>query len=349
MKKPNYGINFVQTKTTMKKHILLTITTMATLFATTTKAQYTFSTFSSPYENLSNSTDLFPATPNWDDEFLKVGVPFPIKVNGENYDSVMVESNGSLFFFNNFLDINNIENVTDTIMAVMPLGEYVSQNGVTDLIARFDNSPISSKIEGSAPNRIFKIEWRDAGFYADSSDTQELYVNLQAWYYEADGVFEFRYGARNFQPYVLDGFSGPVFGIAPLILSPVFDYATMGDIYVEGNALAPVAANAYTAFNGVPNENQVFRFAPLGTDIAEEKNLQFGLYPNPSNGLLFLNPADVNDYTIELFDQTGKALLTQNNLTGQQTLNLSNFANGLYLARITANGMQTTKRILLAK
>ena len=195
----------------MKKHILLTITTMATLFATTTKAQYTFSTFSSPYENLSNSTDLFPATPNWDDEFLKVGVPFPIKVNGENYDSVMVESNGSLFFFNNFLDINNIESVTDTIMAVMPLGEYVSQNGVTDLIARFDNSPISSKIEGSAPNRILKIEWRDAGFYADSSDTQELYVNLQAWYYEADGVFEFRYGARNFQPYVLDGFSGPVF------------------------------------------------------------------------------------------------------------------------------------------
>ncbi|UPT66844.1 MAG: T9SS type A sorting domain-containing protein [Sphingobacteriales bacterium JAD_PAG50586_3] len=333
----------------MKKHILLTTAAMATLFATTTKAQYTFSTFSSPYENLSNSTNLFPTTPNWDDEFLKIGVPFPVKVNGENYDSVMVESNGTLFFFNNFLDLNNIESETDTLMAVMPLGEYVSQNGATDLIARFDNSPISSKIEGTAPNRILKVEWRDAGFYSDTSNAQELYINLQAWYYEADGVFEFRYGARNFQPYVLNGFSGPVFGIAPLILSPVFDFATVGDIYVEGNAVAPAAANAYTTFTGLPNANQVFRFAPLGTAIAEDNALQFGLYPNPSTGLLFINPADANAYTIELFDQTGKAVVTQANLKGQQTVSLDGLANGLYMARITANGKQTTKRVLLAK
>jgi hypothetical protein len=333
----------------MKKYTLLTIITMASLFATTSKAQYTFSNTTAPYQNLSNATDLFPTILDWDDEFKKLGLPFPIAVNGENYDSVMVESNGSLFFFNNFLDLNNIQTETDTLAAVMPFGEFVSENGQTDLIARFDNSPISYIVDGSAPNRIIKFEWRDAGFYADSSDNKDLYVNFQAWYFEADGVFEFHYGPRNYQPYVLPDVSGPVFGIAYLILSPVFDYGTTGDIYVEGTAAAPVANNVYSAFTNVPNENQVFRFAPLETSIAEDNTLQFGLYPNPNKGMLFVNPTIAGTYTIELYDQTGKAIVTNNNLKGQQTISLDGLANGLYLARITANGKQTTKRILLAK
>jgi Secretion system C-terminal sorting domain len=333
----------------MKKLILFTLAAFTTLFATTLKAQYTFTSYSSPYENLSNTTALFPNTLNWDDDFQKLGLPFPVIINGQPYDSVMVETNGSLYFFNDFLDIDNIESETDTLMAVMPFGEFLSENSATDLVARFDNSPISYKLEGAAPNRILKIEWREAGFYEDTTDTQELFVNFQAWYYEADAVLEFRYGTRNFQPYVLSGFSGPVFGIAPVILNPVFDYGTWGDIYVKGNATTPLADSVYAAFTGVANENQVFRFAPLGTSIAENNTLQFSLYPNPSNGILFVNPATANPYTIELFDQTGKAILTQNNISGQQTLNLGNVANGLYLARITSKGLQTSQRILLAK
>lgn len=331
----------------MKKHILLTTVILASIIATSAKAQYTFTTFSAPYQNLSNSTNLFPGILDWDDEFKKAGLPFPVFVNGESYDSVMVESNGSLFFFSNFLDIDNIETETDTLAAVMPFGEYVSENGQTDLIARLDNSPVSYSVEGAAPNRILKIEWRDAGFFADSSDNKDLFINFQAWYHESDAALEFRYGPSNYQPYVIP--NGPVLGITYLILSPVFDYGTWGDIYVEGNAANPVADTAYSNFTNLPSENQVFRFAPLGSGISQNNAPQFSLYPNPNSGMLFLNPANTSVYTVELFDQTGKALLTQNNLTGQQTLNLSNFANGLYLARITANGMQTTKRILLAK
>jgi hypothetical protein len=333
----------------MKKYTLLTIIALASLFATTASAQYTFSNTTAPYQNLSNATDLFPLTLDWDDEFLKLGTPFPVVINGKNYDSVMVESNGSLFFFNNFLDLNNIETEDDTLVALMPFGEFFSDASVTDLIARFDNSPISSKVDGTAPNRILKIEWRDAGFYADSSANKDLYVNFQAWYYEADGVFEFRYGPRNYLPYVLPGVSGPVFGIAHLILSPVFGYASWGDIYVEGNAGAPVADSVYSAFTNVPDENQVFRFAPLTSGVKEDNTLQFGLYPNPNKGMLFVNPADANAYNIELFDQTGKAVVTQVNLKGQQTISLDGLANGLYLARITTNGQQTTKRLLLVK
>lgn len=333
----------------MKKHTLLTIIALASIFATTAKAQYTFSTFTAPYQNLNNSTDLFPNILDWDDEFKKVGLPFPVLVNGESYDSVMVESNGTLFFFNNFLDINNIETENDTLAAVMPFGEYVSTNGQTDLIARLDNSPISYKVEGTAPNRIIKIEWRDAGFYADSSANKDLFINFQAWYYESDAAFEFRYGTRNYLPYVLPDVSGPVFGITYLILSPVFDYGTWGDIYVEGNAANPVSDTTYSAFTGLPNENQVFRFAPLGTGVNENNSLQFSLYPNPSKGMLFVNPADAGAYTVEVFDQTGKALVSVANVKGNQTLDLTGLANGLYMARITANGKQTTKRILLAK
>jgi hypothetical protein len=59
------------------------------------------------------------------------------------------------------------------------------------------NSSIYYRLEGTAPNRIFKVEWR--GMYNDYSDKTDCpklngNLNFQAWLYETSGNIEFYYG-----------------------------------------------------------------------------------------------------------------------------------------------------------
>ncbi len=73
----------------------------------------------------------------------------------------------------------------------------------------------------------------------------------------------------------------------------------------------------------------------------QEKNI---FYPNPSNGILYLDNADdfktiyKNDFkTLRIFDSFGKMIYTNNNLPN--SIDISNFANGIYILQIE-NGAQ---------
>jgi hypothetical protein len=66
--------------------------------------------------------------------------------------------------------------------------------------------------------------------------------------------------------------------------------------------------------------------------INENVLLDTGLsiFPNPTNGLIFIHSENNNDLQqIELFDITGKILLSQN-FSKNCTLDISTFANGVY-------------------
>ena len=91
-------------------------------------------------------------------------------------------------------------------------------------------------------------------------------------------------------------------------------------------------------------------FKIFGTSIlANEKfddNTVFKIFPNPSNGIYTIT-ADANT-TVEIFDIVGKSILVQKNNIGQTTLNLSQYAAGMYLAKIT-NQNNETKTVKLIK
>lgn len=319
----------------MKKQILLTM--LIGLFTVTAQAQYFFSNFTSPYTNTTQGTDVFGSA--WDDTLRTFAVPFPISIYGQSYDSLFVESNGNIAFFNNALDFQN--GVTDTVPVVMPLGGAFFEGFNTDLVSLPEVSQVSTLLTGNAGNRVYTVEWKNVGSYYNETTV----FNFQALFYEADGAVEFRYGSSSNPSFVSNG---PYIGIGH------YSFATSSmidteQIFINGTPGAPVASAGFPTFSTIPSPNTVFRFATTPNSVADNAASQFSLYPNPSNGMLFVNPATANLYTIELFDQTGKAILTQNNLSGQQTLNLGNVANGLYLARITTKGMQTIQRILLAK
>lgn len=86
---------------------------------------------------------------------------------------------------------------------------------------------------------------------------------------------------------------------------------------------------------------------PLGvTGIFDQKvNHTFKLYPNPVGNVL--NLSDLEDVSkVEIFDVTGKLVLTRDVETRQVIINTSELTDGLYIISYhTANGIQTSKFI----
>lgn len=68
--------------------------------------------------------------------------------------------------------------------------------------------------------------------------------------------------------------------------------------------------------------------------------------PNPSKGIITINTENTLNLTI--FDITGKVVFSKNNVTNDETINLSNLQNGVYLAKmVTETGVEETKKIIL--
>jgi hypothetical protein len=68
--------------------------------------------------------------------------------------------------------------------------------------------------------------------------------------------------------------------------------------------------------------------------------------PNPSNGIITIKTENTLNLTI--CDITGKVVFSKNNVTNNESINLSNLQTGVYLAKmVTETGVEETKKIIL--
>ncbi|HTE25478.1 T9SS type A sorting domain-containing protein [Flavitalea sp.] len=77
-------------------------------------------------------------------------------------------------------------------------------------------------------------------------------------------------------------------------------------------------------------DNRQFYSKPLNVQIAGD--ISFKFYPNPVDNILIIrseNPLD-----IQIIDATGKMRLSQANLQGLQTINVSTLEKGIYILRL---------------
>jgi hypothetical protein len=77
-------------------------------------------------------------------------------------------------------------------------------------------------------------------------------------------------------------------------------------------------------------DNRQFYSKPLSVQIAGD--ISFKFYPNPVDNILIIrseNPLD-----IQILDATGKMRLSQANLQGLQTINVSALEKGIYILRL---------------
>ena len=81
-------------------------------------------------------------------------------------------------------------------------------------------------------------------------------------------------------------------------------------------------------------------------NISEISRNPISIFPNPSNGMITINTE--NTLSITVCDIAGKVVFSKNNVTKNETINLSNLQSGVYLAKmVTETGVEETKKIIL--
>ena len=97
-----------------------------------------------------------------------------------------------------------------------------------------------------------------------------------------------------------------------------------------------------------PNTNSLGTYGnEMGIDEVAN-DVTFNVFPNPSTGMYTVSLDNVAEGTMDVFDVTGKKVLTQM-LRGESTItfDLTNFAKGVYVVNLHANGRMYSQKIVL--
>ncbi|MFL5733617.1 MAG: dockerin type I domain-containing protein, partial [Chloroflexia bacterium] len=137
-------------------------------------------------------TTLVPGSQG-DDNVVNIALPFTYNFYGSPYTSVNASTNGNLQFSSNNPEYNN------TCLPAAMMSNLIAPHW-DDLLTNLNGGTdgIYTSVTGSAPNRIFVIEWRacifNGGFCGGN-------VNFEVLLYEGQNRFDFVYGT-------LSGFNG---------------------------------------------------------------------------------------------------------------------------------------------
>jgi hypothetical protein len=193
------------------------------------KAQsYTLAFANQPYQNLVNDTIL--SDTQWVANQYRIKLPFVIRAGNVSSSEIFVDSDGRI------LRRSGTSGFRTVIYGFGNCGLQQKSN---------DTSTISWVMEGTTPNRIAKVQFRNAGFVGDETNTDVL--NFQIWMYESGKKNEIVFGPTTTIPMrALNGAYGPFMGI--------------GSQYITGTPTVPVLSTVTYGMNGMPKTGYVYRF-----------------------------------------------------------------------------------------
>lgn len=109
----------------------------------------------------------------------------------------------------------------------------------------------------------------------------------------------------------------------------------------------------YTVSNGVASNN-VFAYLTVASDadcflasVEYDQLLNVAVYPNPSNGVITIDNA--NQSKVNVLNVLGEVVLSADITSTQQSLNISNLAEGTYYVKVMTQQGTVTKSINLVK
>ncbi len=269
---------------------------------------YTFSQITGTYSDLTGSTLLISG--DWDYFEKGIKLPFTFTYGGVDYmDSLYVDAYGSLSLNDNFNE------------ELIFLGD--------DLTSKVkDKSPVSYKVEGVSPNRILKVEMKNAGFNQDGTLVDSAHV--QCWIYETTNVIEYRYGPNSVKSATWAE-NGAFVGMTNESIEKY--------IILEGNPANPTInktdLNNAATLNGMPANGVIYRFVPgNGSGLK-----QVVMVSQTANGLFV--PASVQVTSIKLYNVNGQLIQSSSHIN---EINFSDLGHGLYVVVLeTEQGLLTQK------
>ena len=336
----------------MKKLLLL----FSILIPSLTFAQYTYykdSTYFQTYNNLSGAnsanSNLFWDDPNY---IIPIGFTFHLfnkTINQLEFDGIN--------FYGGILgtDPNFTSGYSTGIVAFGSDLVDRDSSGITSI------SPISYSTSGIAPNRIFKLEWRNAGFYnAIANGVSSDSVNLQLWLYEGSDIIEMRFGNGNFispSADLYDGGTGPWVGLYDSI-DVNFDSRIF--YYLHGSTTSPFI-DSFSSFSslsappgmiGNPVSGSVYRFKPfVGGGITVGYNSSYEQVSNEINYFTEKNELRLDifsneEYKYTISDSYGNTLLNGTVTKGRKTISTGFLPKGIYIVKVHSDKENSTLKFV---
>ncbi|HOY38904.1 MAG TPA: T9SS type A sorting domain-containing protein [Bacteroidales bacterium] len=103
-----------------------------------------------------------------------------------------------------------------------------------------------------------------------------------------------------------------------------------------------------TSANGCETYDEVLITVVEGIGVDPEMIAQLAVYPNPASAMLNIDFGSVTgEKAVSLFDATGKTVLSEVTGSGLLKMDISSLQQGLYIIRITTNGITITRTVVV--
>ncbi len=165
----------------------------------------------------------------------------------------------------------------------------------------------------------------------------------------------------------------PATSIVTVMPSPAITAASSSPMICAGESatLTATGVSSYTWSTGSnaasivvsPSVNTTYSVASLGTNgctgvvlLTQNVSLCTGLhelatgnspaviYPNPSSGIFTIEAGSA--FAVSVYDVLGNILMTYDVMAGKQTIDLNQYADGIYLAKVAQGGQVQTIRLI---
>lgn len=276
------------------------------------KINYHFSARAGSYADLTGATTatLIASNPNMPtrdvkDEGYANGLPidFTFKYNGLDYNNLSANTNGFASLEN---QVPILDDATyDYYTPDLANGPYAPVN-VRPILAPlwddhdlFSSGGISFKTDGTAPNRVFTVQWDKV--YWDVTTTGSPSISFQLKLYETTNVIQFQYKT-------LSG-TVPATAAAEIGISAI-DFGSGNYLSLNNISASPTASYTNETFdlNQKPANGQIYEFTPITTFYSKATGSltalsTWGSNPDGSGNA----PLNFTDYhqQFNLFNRTG--------------------------------------------
>lgn len=298
----------------MRKIILLFL--LAGTFTAHAQLDYNLTKSSGTFTYLTSPTVTATA---WNQTFI-MKMPFQFKYFSNTYDSLKITPNA--ISFTSFK--------RDNIMAGQD--DYYYTGTVYP-----PGSEISYKIEGTTPNRIIKVQFKN--LQSATTDTaDDYYVNNQIWVYETGSKFEMHFGPNLITDINFDKF---YFGFIDADNSPYYA--------ISGSAASPVLYHVTNVgtFNGInshPTEGTIYSFTPNNGTGFRPISRNY-LFSQNASGFTYKGSAGT---ILIITDITGKEIARGTSDTnGFYSFTNDALSNGVYIVNIAEGNAILTEKILV--
>ncbi|WP_196894482.1 T9SS type A sorting domain-containing protein [Aureivirga marina] len=280
----------------------------------------------------------------WDNLEYEIPIGFPITINDEEYTSVHLTNYGS----GGQVFLKNQGNNDEVIIGI----------SLFDLVDRGSNnvseSPISYVLNGAVGNRIFKMQWKNAGFQLP--DLADSYINFQLWIHENSGNIQLYYGDVNvsYPELLYNNFNVPITGDAIMLGTVNLVNETINVINVYGDIDNPDVHNItqnpdILSFESLIPNNTLVTFTKNDESIGIEENIldEIKILPNPADNFISLNfDSNKNKIkSVEIYNSLGQKMKEFKTIENQ--IDVSDFPTGNYIVKVlTDKGIKNKKMII---